>query len=80
MRRFEVPLKTMEEVELSMMEELKRGLEEEGEHVKVKMLITFVHSIPSNEEGEFLYVDFGGSNLRVGRMSKFQTDLKSSLA
>ena len=67
---FEVSLEKLEKVEASMTAAFKLGLSEEGDHVKVKMLPTFVHSLPSDEEGEFLFVDFGGTNLRVGRISE----------
>ena len=73
MSEFEVSLDKMREVERSLMAEFKRGLEKEGDDVKVKMLLTHVHSFPSDETGEYLFVDFGGTNLRVGRISELQT-------
>ena len=66
---FEVSLETMREVEASLTAEFKRGLKEEGDHVPVKMLLTFVHSIPNGtEKGEFIALDLGGSNFRVGKI------------
>lgn len=63
----------MEKMVQSLTAEFIRGLSEEGEHVKVKMLLTFVHSIPNGtEEGDFIALDLGGSNFRVGKISKFE--------
>lgn len=56
----------MKEVERRLTEDFKKGLEREGEDVKVKMLITYVHALPDGtEEGDFLALDLGGSNFRV---------------
>ena len=71
MSEFEVSVDALKEVEASLMEEFRRGLAEEGNHVVVKMHLTFVHSIPNGtEEGEFLALDFGSNKLRVGRVSE----------
>lgn len=43
-----------------------KGLEREGDDVVVKMLNTYVHSLPDGtEKGKFLALDLGGSNFRV---------------
>lgn len=56
----------MREVEGLLTAEFVKGLEREGDDVKVKMLVTYVHSMPDgSEEGEFLALDLGGSNFRV---------------
>ncbi len=52
--------------------EFNKGLAREGDDVKVKMLVTYVHSLPDgSEEGDFLALDLGGSNFRVLLISKF---------
>ena len=56
----------MREVEGLLAAEFVKGLEREGDDVKVKMLVTYVHSMPDgSEEGDFLALDLGGSNFRV---------------
>lgn len=53
-------------MEQRLTEDFKKGLAREGDDVKVKMLITYVHSLPDgSEEGDFLALDLGGSNFRV---------------
>lgn len=69
---FEVSLDSMREVESLLTEEFVKGLEKEGDDVKVKMLVTYVHSMPDGtEEGDFLALDLGGSNFRVLLISEF---------
>ena len=52
-----------------MTDDFIKGLSEEGQ--VVKMLLTFVHSIPNGtENGEFLALDLGGSNYRVWKVSE----------
>ena len=68
---FEITLETMKEVEGLLTSDFIKGLSEEGDHVIVKMLLTFVHSIPNGtENGEFLALDLGGSNCRVWKISE----------
>ncbi len=46
--------------------EFEKGLSREGDDIMVKMLITYVHSLPDGtEKGDFLALDLGGSNFRV---------------
>ena len=66
---FEITTEGMEEVASRLTKELSKGLEREGDDVKVKMLVTYVHSLPDgSEEGDFLALDLGGSNFRVLRI------------
>ena len=58
-------------MERRLTEDFKKGLAREGDDIKVKMLITYVHSLPDgSEEGDFLALDLGGSNFRVLLISK----------
>ena len=71
MRKFEISLESLKEIEKLLTAEFIKGLEREGGDVKVKMLNTCVHSMPDGtEEGEFLVVDFVGRNLRVLHISE----------
>ena len=71
MEAFTISLDGMKEVERRITEDFKKGLEREGDDVKVKMLITYVHSLPDgSERGDFLALDLGGSNFRVLLISK----------
>ncbi len=66
MNAFKITHEGMEQVSSLLMKDLVKGLEREGKDVKVKMLITYVHSLPDgSEEGDFLALDLGGSNFRV---------------
>ena len=74
MEQFEILKKSLKEVESLLSAEFTKGLEseEEGEDVKVKMLVTHVHEMPKGtEEGEFLVVDLGAHHLRVLHIGKF---------
>ena len=58
-------------MERRLTEDFKKGLAREGDDIKVKMLITYVHSLPDgSEEGDFLAIDLGGCNFRVLLISK----------
>ena len=71
---FEISLESLKEVEGLLTAEFIKGLEREGDDVKVKMLITYVHSMPDGtEKGDFLALDLGGSNFRVLLISEFTT-------
>ena len=57
-------LESLREIENLLTAEFVKGLEREGDDVKVKMLNTCVHSMPDGkEEGEFLVINLGGRNL-----------------
>ena len=61
---FEIPVEGMEEMAVRLTAAMDRGLDRDGE--VVKMLVTYVHSLPNgSEEGDFLALDLGGSNFRV---------------
>lgn len=61
----------MRDVASRLTEEFEKGLLREGDDVMVKMLITYVHSLPDGtEKGDFLALDLGGSNFRVLLISK----------
>lgn len=63
---FDISLESLKEVERLLTAEFVKGLEREGDDIKVKMLVTYVHSMPDGtEEGDFLALDLGGSNFRV---------------
>ena len=63
---FTISLDAMKDISSKLTEEFKTGLAREGEDVVVKMLITYVHSLPDGtEKGDFLALDLGGSNFRV---------------
>ena len=65
-KAFEITTEGMGEVASRLSKDFNKGLEREGDDVKVKMLITYVHSLPDgSEEGDFLALDLGGSNFRV---------------
>ena len=50
----------MEEVSRRLLDQMNKGLESEVNDSKVKMLITYVHSLPDgSENGDFLALDFG---------------------
>ena len=71
MGEFEISLKSLKEIETSLTNEFVKGLEGEGDDVKVKMLNTCVHSMPDGkEEGDFLVINLGGRNLRVLHISE----------
>ena len=66
---FEITTEGMGEVSSRLTKEFNKGLEREGDDVKVKMLVTYVHSLPDgSEEGDFLAIDLGGTNFRVLRI------------
>jgi hexokinase len=65
-RKFDIPLVCLREVESLLTAEFARGLEREGDDVMVKMFVTHVYEMPKGtEEGEFLVVNFGVNHLRV---------------
>ena len=68
---FEISSESLEGVERLLSDEFTKGLESEGEDVKVKMFVTHIYDMPKGtEEGEFLVVDLGVNNLRVLHLSK----------
>ncbi len=69
---FNISLDQLKEVEKRITAEFHKGLDREGDDVKVKMLVTYVHSLPDgSEKGDFLALDLGGSNFRVLLISKY---------
>ena len=71
---FEISVQSLKEVERLLSDEFTKGLEREGEDVKVpvKMLVTHIHEMPKGtEEGEFLVVNLGIYHLRVLHISKY---------
>ena len=65
-KQFEITKEGMAEVAVRLTRDFEKGLSREGDDVKVKMLVTYVHSLPDgSEEGDFLALDLGGSNFRV---------------
>ncbi len=67
-----MPLDKLQEMETRITGDFNKGLAREGDDVMVKMLVTYVHSLPDgSEEGDFLALDLGGSNFRVLLISKF---------
>ena len=72
MRKFEIALESLKGVERLLTTEFTKGLESEGEDVKVKMFVTHVYEMPKGtEKGEFLVVDLGAHHLKVLHISKF---------
>ena len=72
-KAFELSKEGMQEVELRITADFQKGLEREGEDVKIKMLVTYVHSLPDgSEQGNFLGLDLGGSNFRVLLISEWE--------
>lgn len=72
MKAFEISTEGMGEMAARLTKDFQKGLEREGDDVKVKMLITYVFSLPDgSEEGDFLALDLGGSNFRVLLISKY---------
>ncbi|XP_019057839.1 PREDICTED: hexokinase-4-like isoform X4 [Tarenaya hassleriana] len=60
---------TLRELAAAMAEEMKKGLRSEDE-AKIKMLISFVHTLPDwNAKGIFYALDVGGTNFRILRVS-----------
>ena len=69
---FTITLDGMKDVASKLTEEFKKGLQREGDDVTVKMLVTYVHSLPDgSEKGDFLALDLGGSNFRVLLISEW---------
>ena len=69
-RDFAVSLETLNEVKECLKAEFVKGLEKDGQCLK--MLPTFVHKLPDETvHGDFVAVDLGGTNFRVGRYSEF---------
>lgn len=74
MSEFAIPLDQLQKVEQRITADFIKGLAREGDDVIVKMLITYVHSLPDgSEEGDFLALDLGGSNFRVLLISELST-------
>ena len=70
MDSFTISLDGMKDVSSKLTEDFRRGLakekDDQGKDLPVKMLITYVHSLPDGtEKGDFLALDLGGSNFRV---------------
>ena len=68
LKEFDITRDGMEEVAAALRGEFDEGLSHSDHTSSVKMLITFVHSLPNGskeEEGDFLALDLGGTNLRV---------------
>eukprot|EP00731_Ephydatia_muelleri_P020664 Em0013g391a len=66
LKSFEISLEALEEISSLLRKDFDKGLESEGDDVVVKMLNTYVHSLPDGtEKGKFLALDLGGSNFRV---------------
>eukprot|EP00731_Ephydatia_muelleri_P037457 Em0475g5a len=66
LKSFEISLEALEEISSLLRKDFDKGLEREGDDVVVKMLNTYVHSLPDGtEKGKFLALDLGGSNFRV---------------
>ena len=68
LKKFDITRDGMEEVAAALRGEFDEGLSRSDHTSSVKMLITFVHSLPNGskeEEGDFLALDLGGTNLRV---------------
>ncbi|XP_006654122.3 hexokinase-7 [Oryza brachyantha] len=62
------PAGRLDEVAAAMAEEMAAGLAEEGGS-KVKMIVSYVDSLPNgSEEGLFYALDLGGTNFRVLRV------------
>lgn len=69
---FNISLEGMRDVSSKLMEEFKKGLAKEGDDVVVKMLITYIYSLPDGTEiGDYLNVDLGGSKFRVLLIRKY---------
>ena len=68
---FEISSESLKEVERLLSAEFTKGLEREGEDVKVKMFVTHIHDMPKKtEKGEFLVVDLRVNHLRVLHISE----------
>ena len=68
LQKFTITKDGMEEVAAALRGEFDEGLSRSDHTSSVKMLITFVHSLPNGskeEEGDFMALDLGGTNLRV---------------
>lgn len=68
LQKFNITKDGMEEVAAALQGEFDEGLSRSDHTSSVKMLITFVHSLPNGskeEEGDFMALDLGGTNLRV---------------
>jgi hexokinase len=63
---FDVSKEDLEMLSSIMESEFKEGLSKHDHKSCIKMLITYVHSLPDGtESGDFLALDLGGSNFRV---------------
>ena len=57
---FQIDLQGMEEVSRRLLEQMNKGLDSHESDSTVKMLITYVHSLPDgSESGDFLALDLG---------------------
>ena len=62
---FSISLEKMKRVAAGLAEDFEKGLANEDDS-PVKMLVTYVHSLPDGtEQGDFMALDLGGSNFRV---------------
>ena len=62
LEKFNISLQGMKEVSRRLLGQMNKGLESEDNDSKVKMLITYVHSLPDgSENGDFLALDLGES-------------------
>ena len=60
LEEFNISLQDMEKVSRRLLDQMNKGLESEVNDSKVKMLITYVHSLPDgSENGDFLALDLG---------------------
>ena len=63
---FDISKDDMETLTRVMSSEFQEGLSKRDHKSSIKMLITYVHSLPDgSESGDFLALDLGGSNFRV---------------
>ncbi|CAM0957444.1 unnamed protein product [Alopecurus aequalis] len=62
------PVAQLDAVAAAMEEEMRAGLQEEG-NSKIKMIVSYVDNLPNgSEEGLFYALDLGGTNFRVLRV------------
>ncbi|KAG0682460.1 hexokinase A [Pichia californica] len=64
--KFWIPTETLDKIIAYFIEELNRGLKDGTDPLGIPMNISWVVGYPTGEEtGDFLALDFGGTNLRV---------------
>ena len=70
---FSLSLETLNEVKECLKAEFVKGLAKDGQCVE--MLPTFVHKLPDETvHGDFMAIDLGGTNFRVGKYSELATE------